>query len=296
MNHVLPDFLKEEYPYKPRTFVTPWGVKMSYLDEGSSADSKEAVLLLHGNPTWSFYYRKLIPKIFGKMRCIVPDHIGMGLSDKPLDYNYTLKTRIDDIELLVNSLGITKVHLVVHDWGGAIGMGWAVCHPNRVGKIVILNTAAFTSTVLSKRIAFCRIPVLGPWFIRALNGFAWPATWMAMAKHKMSAQVKAGYLLPYHSWDSRVAVNAFVQDIPMQPTSRSRKTLETIEAGLSQFKNHPVFIVWGGKDFCFNDYYYNQWKERYPHAQSLYLPDIGHYVLEDCDSTVLDRIAQFILT
>jgi len=295
MNDALPDFLKKEYPFTPRVFLTPWGVKMSYLDEGLSGDPKEAVLLLHGNPTWSFYYRKLIPKIFGQMRCIVPDHIGMGLSDKPADYNYTLKTRIDDIELLVNSLGLKKVHLVVHDWGGAIGMGWAVRNPSLVGKIVILNTAAFTSKVLSRRIAFCRTPILGPWFIRALNGFAWPATWMAMARRKMTLVEKAGYLFPYNSWDNRVAVNRFVQDIPMTSTSQSRKTLEAIESGLGQFENHSIFIVWGGKDFCFNDYYYNKWIERYPKAQALYLRDTGHYILEDCEPAVLDRIAQFIL-
>lgn len=295
MNTLIPEFLAKDYPFKPKSFITPWGVKMSYLDEGSSTDSKEAVLFLHGNPTWSFYYRNLVPTISRSLRCIVPDHIGMGLSEKPLNYSYTLKTRIDDIEALVNSLGLTRVHLVVHDWGGAIGMGWSARYHDRVGKIVILNTAAFTSKVLSKRIAFCRIPFIGTFFIRACNGFAWPATWMAMHKRKLTNQEKAGYLFPYDSWDTRIAVNAFVQDIPMSPSDNSYKTLQEVELGLSLFKTNPMLIIWGGKDFCFNDHFFNQWITRFPNALVNYIPEAGHYILDDCESSVLQQIAHFII-
>src|SRR5690606_27025087 len=110
--------LAGSYPFVPRRFVTPRGAGMSYVDEGPRGD--EAVLMLHGNPTWSFYYRDLIKALQPTMRCVAPDHIGMGLSEKPENYDYTLATRIADIEALVAELGLKRVHLVVHDWGGAI--------------------------------------------------------------------------------------------------------------------------------------------------------------------------------
>jgi haloalkane dehalogenase len=118
----IPDCLKPIYPFTPKAFTTPLGARMSYVDEGAG---DEAVLMLHGNPTWSFYYRDLIQAVAPGMRCVVPDHIGMGLSEKPAAYPYTLATRIDDIAALVGTLGLRKVHLVVHDWGGAIGFGYA---------------------------------------------------------------------------------------------------------------------------------------------------------------------------
>ena len=130
---------------------------MSYVDEGPRAN--EAVLMLHGNPTWSFFYRDLIRDLSPSIRCIAPDHIGMGLSDKPESYDYTLARRIADIEALVLSLGLKRVHLVVHDWGGAIGFGFASRRPEWIGRIVILNTAAFVSDKIPWRISLCRLPI-----------------------------------------------------------------------------------------------------------------------------------------
>ena len=157
---------------------------MSFLDEGPRAD--EAVLMLHGNPTWSFYYRHLVRELAPAMRCVVPDHIGMGASEKPEHYDYTLNTRISDVEALIASLQLKKVHLVVHDWGGAIGFGFAARHPELIGRIVILNTAAFASPRIPFRIALCRLPVVGPLLVRGANGFAWPSTWMAMQRRKLT--------------------------------------------------------------------------------------------------------------
>ena len=139
----IPDWLAKLYPFAPKSFPTPRGAQMSYLDEGPRTD--EAVLMLHGNPTWSFYYRDLVRELSPHLRCVVPDHIGMGLSSKPGHYDYRLANRISDIEGLVDSLGLRRVHLVVHDWGGAIGFGFATRQPERVGSLVIMNTAAFPS-------------------------------------------------------------------------------------------------------------------------------------------------------
>lgn len=287
----LPDWLQALYPFAPRGFVTPRGARMSYLDEGQGS---EAVVMLHGNPTWSFYYRELVRAVAPHLRCIVPDHIGMGLSEKPQDYAYTLATRIDDVAALVASLGLTRMHLVVHDWGGAIGFGLAARHPALVGRLVIMNTAAFPSPHLPWRIALCRLRGPGTVLVRGANGFAWPATRMAMHRRRLSPAERRAMLHPYDSWANRVAVDAFVKDIPMSATHPTWATLQTVADGLGQFRDRPALIVWGGRDFCFNDHFYAEWRRRLPQAGTYYLPDAGHYVLADAAAEVVPRIAPFL--
>ncbi len=287
----IPDWLRPLYPFSPRSFITPRGARMSYLDEGQGS---EAVLMLHGNPTWSFYYRELVQSISPTLRCIVPDHIGMGLSDKPKDYNYTLATRIDDIAALVDTLGLSKVHLVVHDWGGAIGFGFATRRPSLIGRLVVLNTAAFPSPHIPKRIGLCKLRGLGTALVRGFNGFAWPATWMAMHRRKLSEEEKRGFLLPYDSWAHRVAVDAFVKDIPMTAAHPTWGTLAMTGEGLNAFSKNPALILWGGRDFCFNDHFYEEWLRRLPQAEAVYLKDAGHYVLADANAEVVPRISRFL--
>ena len=292
MEPSIPDWLAREYPFAPRSFTTPRGARMSYLDEGPRGD--EAILMLHGNPTWSYFYRRLVRELSPAMHCIAPDHIGMGLSEKPQDYDYTLATRIDDIEALVASLGLRRVHLVVHDWGGAIGFGFAARHPDRVGRLVILNTAAFTSKRIPLRIALCKAPVIGPLLVRGFNGFAGPATSMAMNRRKLTADEKRGYLFPFDSWANRVAVSEFVQDIPLQPSDRSWIALAEAEQGLAQFRDRPAFIVWGGQDFCFDDSFLARWRELFPQAHVQRIADAGHYVLEDAGDEAVSPVVRFL--
>lgn len=285
----LPDWLNRLYPFTPQSFTTPRGAQMSYLDEGPRTD--EAVLMLHGNPTWSFYYRELVQTLMPGRRCVVPDHVGMGLSEKPEHYPYTLATRIADVEALVTALKLKRVHLVVHDWGGAIGFGFAAKHPALIGRIVILNTAAFESPHIPTSILLCKAPLLGPLIVRGGNGFAWPATWMAMHRRNLSADEKRGFLFPYNSWSNRVAVSAFVKDIPLDVLHPSWSTLKAVEAGLTQFTAHPVLIVWGGEDFCFNDFFLTRWRELLPYAKVHRIANAGHYVLADASAEVLPLIA-----
>jgi haloalkane dehalogenase len=288
----LPGWLRRLYPFEPKSLLCG-AARMSYVDEGPRDD--EAVLLVHGNPTWSFYYRDLVRTLAGQgMRCVAPDHVGMGLSDKPRDYPYRLATHIGNLGQLVAALGLRRVHLVVHDWGGAIGFGWAVRHPGMIGRIVILNSAAYPSPRIPFRISLCRAPLLGAAIVRGLNGFAGPATWMAVRRRPMAADVRRGYLLPYDSWANRIGVAGFVADIPMRPGHPTMKALEEVAAGLVQFQDRPVRIVWGGADFCFNGWFFNRWRAIYPQAGARCLPDAGHYVLEDAPPDELAGIAAFL--
>ena len=287
----IPGWLARIYPFQPQSLRMPGGAWMSYLDEGPRSD--EAVLLLHGNPTWSFFYRELVPELAAVRRCVAPDFIGMGLSSKPGGYDYRLETRIGEVEALVGALGLRRVHLIVHDWGGAVGFGWAVRHPERVGRIVILNTAAFPSERIPARIAFCRIPVIGEWIVRGANGFAGPAVRMAMNARRLGRDERRGYLFPYDSWASRIAVHRFVKDIPMERNHPSRPALEATAAGLHLLASKPKLILWGGRDFCFNDEFLARWRERFPQAEVDYRPEAGHYVLDDAGPSARRRIKDF---
>lgn len=290
---IIPAWLTRLYPFSPQRFITPTGARMSYVDEGPRND--EAVLMLHGNPTWSFFYRDLIRELSPKIRCIAPDHIGMGLSEKPVDYIYTLETRISDIEALVRELGLRKVHLVVHDWGGAIGFGLATKSPSLIGKIVILNTAAFVSNDIPFRISLCRARWFGDLLVRGLNGFAYPATWMAMNRRKLTAEEKRGFLYPYSSWRDRIAVSAFVRDIPLEQNHRSRRTLAEVENSLGKLALNPKLVIWGGKDFCFNVNFLARWRLVFRDFEAHYLKDVGHYVLDDGGPPVRELISKFFI-
>lgn len=290
---------RELYPFAPHHFDRGGGVRMHYLDERPAGEPAGTVLCVHGNPSWSFYYRDLVRELSRTHRCIAPDHVGMGLSDKPGDdaYAYTLRQRIDDLEALVDSLHVTgPLTLVAHDWGGMIAMAWAVRHPERVAKLVLLNTAAFPLPAGKKlpwQLGLTRTP-LGALLVRGGNAFAWGATVFGMTRTKMSAAVRTGYLAPYASWDERIATLRFVQDIPLAPGAAGYDIVVDTAAKLDRFRNVPTFLGWGDKDFVFDHHFLDEWKRRLPNAHVRQFADAGHYVLEDASSELVPEIAAFV--
>jgi len=285
----IPDNLLDEYPFTPRRFEHH-GVGLNYVDEGQGS----AVLCFHGNPTWSFYYRNVIKALKTRHRVLALDNVGCGLSDKPQDgYTYRLQDRIDDAVAWVESLDIESFDIIVHDWGGAIGMGVAERLPEKVKRIVILNTSAFFLDNLPKRIALCRIPLIGEWIVRGFNGFAGPATHMAVTK-PLSKKLKQGFLLPYDNWANRIATHRFVKDIPMKPSHPSWDTLAKVEAGLDKLRDRPMLIAWGMKDFCFDESFLKEWINRFPEAKVMRCEKADHYVLEDAADEVIPAIYEFL--
>ena len=267
----------QDYPFTPHYLKLNEG-KLHYIDEGNGP----VIVMVHGNPTWSYYFRNLIHLFRETHRVIALDHMGCGLSDKPSEYSYCLDKHIENLGTLLNTLQIERFSLIVHDWGGAIGIGCALKQLDKIDKIVILNTAAFRSSRIPMRISLCRVPILGEILVRLFNGFAGPARFMAVTK-KMAPETARSYLAPYDSWQNRIAIYRFVQDIPLAPTHQSYETLVGIEERLPLIRQHkiPLLIIWGGKDFCFNDAFFTEWRKRFPEAQSHYFSDGGHYILED---------------
>jgi haloalkane dehalogenase len=279
------------YPFAPRDFAALSG-RMSYVDHGPR--DGRPVLLLHGNPSWSFLWRDLILRLAAQgRRVIAPDHVGMGLSARP-DRFLRLADRIADIEALLAHLGVGEFDLGVHDWGGAIGFGVAGRRPDRVGRILVTNTGAFLSERIPARIALCRDPLVGRLLVQGLNGFAWPATWMAVER-PLSPAAKAGFLAPYGSPAVRRAVADFVADIPMEPAHPTRSVLAGVEASLAGLKGKPMMLCWGMRDFCFDRSFLGGFRERFPDAQPLLFADAGHYVLEDAGEAALAPAAAFLL-
>lgn len=278
----------DEYPFESH-FVEADGQKIHYIDEGSG----ETILCVHGNPTWSFAWRNVVRKLSDRYRVIAIDHLGCGISSKPAGHAYSLAGHISNLHSLVTQLDLNQITLFAHDWGGAIGMGTAGKLPERFSRFALFNTAAFRSQNIPLRIAVCRIPFLGTFALRGLNAFSRAALTMAVEK-PMSAAVKRGYLAPYNSWANRAAVNAFVKDIPLKASHPSWQTLVDVEAGLEQFKEHAMLLVWGERDWCFTTKFLDEFEQRFPNAETLRIPDGGHYVFEDSHEIFLPRVEEFL--
>jgi len=316
-----PEFRKL-YPFESR-YLDLGGLRMHYIDEGAG----DPVVMVHGNPTWSFYWRELIKALRGTHRCIAMDHIGCGLSDKPTDecrienvecrkvdarsrdsfyilhstfnipYSYQLRRRVEDLESLLDSLNLNRpLTLVVHDWGGMIGLTAALRRPERIARIVVMNTAAFLlpeGDALPLRLWLLHDNPLAPLLVQGFNAFAWGATRMAVTR-PLPREVRDAYLMPYDSWRNRLATLRFVQDIPLEPSHPSYALAKWTDDNLSRLSHVPMLICWGLRDFVFDETFLNEWRRRFPGAEVHAFEDAGHYVMEDAQAMILKQVTQFL--
>jgi haloalkane dehalogenase len=291
----LPDF-----PFASQFFTHPDRLRQHYLDEGRGAP----VLMLHGNPSWSYYYRRLVSGLCDRYRCIVPDHIGMGWSDKPGDdrYSFRLERRVDDLERLVDfliaerGLPATGLTLVLHDWGGMIGMAYACRHPQRIARLVILNTGAFPNPK-AMRLPFTlrlgRDSAFGAWLITRFNAFARGAARYGV-RRRLDAATRDALLSPYDTPAHRLATLRFVQDIPLSAADPGYALVEATGRALAQFADRPAQIHWGRHDFVFDDAFLARWRATLPRAEVSVYEDAGHYVLEDAHERIVPAVRAFL--
>ncbi|PJK00219.1 alpha/beta hydrolase [Lysobacteraceae bacterium NML75-0749] len=293
---------RPDYPFKPQRLEVRPGIWMSYLDEGPR--DGEVVLMLHGNPSWSYYWRHLVLALRDKYRCIVPDHIGMGLSDKPDDakgaqprYDYTLASRIEDVDALLKHLGINgSLTLAVHDWGGMIGFGWGLQHGEQIKRLVITNTAAFplpAEKPMPWQIAMGRHSRLGGWLIRRFNLFARGAAAFGTVRI-LEPAIKQAYSSVYDGWQNAIATLRFMQDIPLDARDRAWPLLQAAAEKLPSYADRPAFIGWGLRDFVFAHHFLAGFQKALPHAEVHAYPDASHYVLEDKREELPGMIRAFL--
>lgn len=289
--------LRSIYPFTSRYFIRPDGLALHYVDEGQGPP----VVMVHGNPTWSFMYRGLISRLKNRFRCLAFDQMGMGLSSRPPDdrYSYRLADRIADLEHLVEHWRPNQpLHLIVHDWGGPVGLGWAVRNPGRVASITVLNSSAFTAQGPEGRL---------PWRLKAVYYTGPLAEPLVMGANlflrgavatgsvsRLPEPVRRGYLAPYQSRADRLAILRFVQDIPLGPSHPSYACLAGIEKGLAAFSNRPASLIWGLKDAVFTADFLTHWQRIWPQAQALALARGGHWALEDEPDLILERLETFL--
>jgi len=296
-----------DYPFAPHRIEVRPGIALSYLDEGPPAvdgNDDDVVVMLHGNPSWSYYWRHLVLGLRDKYRCVVPDHIGMGLSDKPDDavdashrYDYTLQSRVDDLTTLLDRLGIRgPVTLAVHDWGGMIGFGWALAHMAQVKRLVILNTAAFplpAAKAMPWQLSLGRDSRIGGLLIRAFNLFSVGASWLGVER-RMPHAVRRAYVAPYDSWANRIGTLRFMQDIPLRDGDPAWPLVAEAGRRLHEFADRPAFIGWGLKDFVFDQHCLDGFTAALPDAEVHAFADAGHYVLEDKYAVLVPAIRAFL--
>jgi haloalkane dehalogenase len=299
-----PSFVQPPFDIRPFRRLYPFrhhwlkrdAMVLHYLDEGAG----EPLVMVHGNPTWSFYYRRLVTALEQRYRLIVPDHMGCGLSSRPAEgtFCYTLESHVDNLEDLLDYLHLDKnVTLVVHDWGGMIGMACACRRPGRIARIEALNTGAFLipkEKRLPWQLSFIkRAPLLPDLLVRGLNAFSLGATYLGVAKG-MPRDVRRAYTAPYNNWQNRIATLRFVQDIPASPRDKSYALASWVDDRIGQFTGTPMLICWGERDFVFDEIILKEWQKRFPEAEVHTFPEAGHYLLEDAPGPVIEKMVDFL--
>jgi len=280
------------YPFESH-WLNVDGSRIHYVGEGPTGAAR-TLLFVHGNPTWSFHWRRLILRLRGEYRCVAPDHLGCGLSDlqpRPL----ALADHINNLGRLVESLDLRRVTLVAQDWGGPIGLGTLLAARERFERIVLFNTGAFRPWFIPFRIRICRWPVVGRLAVQGANAFSRAALTMTLARRtRLDPAVAAGYLAAYDSWRRRAAVYQFVRDIPLSAAHPTWHTLGRIEDSLPQLADVPSLLVWGERDWCFTPECLDRLVAVWPSAEVHRLRDVGHWVVEDAPEEAEQAIVSFL--
>jgi len=279
---------QREYPFESRHFVVLAGT-LHYVDEGSG----QSIVMVHGNSTWSFLYRRLIKQLRSNNRCIAIDHLGFGLSDKPKDWSYLPQHHAANLTAVIEGLGLKDITLIVQDWGGPIGLSYAVSHPDNIARIIIMNTWAWPVNRDPYYIAFSSFMggLIGRMLIRRYNFFARTVMRQAFGdKRKLTKAVHDHYLLPLANADDRKGCLVFPKQI-----IGSTAWLAQIWDSIAALNGKPMLIVWGMKDIAFREKELKRWETTFPNAQSIRLSSVGHYVQEEAPDELAAAVISFLM-
>lgn len=286
-----PDHWQTLYPFQSHWFDAPGG-RLHYLDEGPH--DAPPLLLVHGNPTWSFHWRRLVQAFSPSHRCIAIDHLGCGKSDKP-QRPIRLAEHIDNLAALVDKLQLQQITLVAQDWGGAIGLGAMLKRPELLNRIVLFNTGAFPPWYIPYRISVCRWPVVGRLALQGANLFTRAALRMTLNRRDaLAPEVAQAYLANCDNWQHRRQIYEFVADIPLSPSHPTWNTLQQIDDGLPSLADRNSLLVWGMKDWCFRPDCLEKFIGYWPQAEVHRLADVGHWVVEDAPDQAEQLVSNFL--
>jgi haloalkane dehalogenase len=280
------------FPYQPR-FSDAAGVRLHYVDEGPR--DAAPLLMLHGNPTWSYMYRVPIGVLSAAgHRCVAFDHMGFGASEKPnRPRDYTLERHVDNAVALIEALDLRDVTLVAHDWGGPIGLGALLRLPDRFRALVLMNTWAWElPSFLPPFLREFRTDGLGEILALAGNLFV-ESIPGGMARRDADPVMMEAYRAPFPDYWSRIGTLAFPRDIPLSDRDPSSGAMSRIHDGLPDL-DLPTLLIWGMRDRVFRPVFLEQWRELFPAARVVELKDAGHYLVEDQPEPIAHEVLDFL--
>ncbi len=278
---------KKEYPFKSHSLELEMG-KMHYVDEGTG----EPVVMVHGNPTWSFIYRHLIKGLSKNFRCIAMDHIGFGLSDKPESWSYYPEDHAKNLKALIGKLNLKDITLVVQDWGGPIGLSYAVSKPENVKRLIILNTWMWSVKGDPHYEKFSKFMGgrIGRFLIRRFNFFVRAVMKKAMGNpSKLTATIHQHYLKALERPEERKGCWTFPKRI-----IDSSDWLDSLWSQRDKIKNKPALIMWGMKDIAFREQELNRWVSLFFDSKVIKYADAGHFVQEEEGDKMCPVIEEFM--
>ncbi len=273
------------YPFESHTFKTDVGM-MHYVDEGNG----DPIIFVHGNPSWSFEFRDMVKALSKTNRCIAPDHIGFGLSEKPYDWSYLPEGHAKHLEDLILSLDLDNITLVVGDWGGPIGLWFATRHPDRIKALLITNTWAWSVKGDFYYHLFSGMVggFFGRFLIRKRNFFAKTIVRMAFGdKSKLTNDIHRHYLMPVGQVRDRKGTWVFPKQI-----IKSTPWLKTIWAQMDVLEDKEIAILWGMKDIAFREKELIRFEKTFPNAVVRRFRESGHYLAEENPNEMIETLRE----
>jgi haloalkane dehalogenase len=294
------------WPYPPRWLELD-GASIHYVDEGDRAG--QPVIMVHQSPAWSYIYRDFIGPLASRgYRAIAYDQMGFGRSSKPEDTReYSLARHTKQLGLLVDALGLDRVTLVVHDWGGPTSLGWALRNPQRLARLVLFNTytGSLPPDLAAARVHdfgqlfalhFLRTPLIGELFTKGAHLFVRLALLNAGVVHRerLGPAQRAAYLSPHRTWGSRTPILAHLRLIAFDKDCEAAQLGRFVEQNLGAIADKPVLICWAMRDQGFGPRTLASWRSFFPRAEVHQFEDAGFCIQEDAHERVVPILLDFL--
>jgi len=279
---------RKAYPFHSNFIDLDMG-RMHYVDEGHG----ETIVMCHGNPTWSFLYRHLIKGLSPAYRCVAMDYIGFGLSDKPPEWSYLPQMQAQNVESLINRLGLKDITLVVQDWGGPIGLSYALRHPDNVKRLVIMNTWLWSVKGVREYEFFSGLlgGPLGRFLIKRFNFFAGPVMkYVSGDRSKLDRATQCHYLKPLATPAERKGSWVFPKRI-----IDSSEWLASLWAQHEQIRHLPTLLLWGMSDPSFKARELQRFESIFATYQTIRFEGVGHFVQEEKKEALVPLIETFLV-
>jgi len=279
---------KQEYPFTSK-FLEIEGIgRMHYIDEGTG----DPIVMVHGNPTWSFSYRHLIKCLSASYRCVAVDHVGFGLSDKPKGWSYNPQGHAENFATLITALNLKNITLIVQDWGGPIGLSYAVNNPQNVKRIILMNTWMWPvkGDPHFERFSKFMGGALGRFLIKRFNFFVRVVMKMAYGdRTKFTKAIRLHYLKPLENPDDRKGCWVFPKQI-----LAANDWLANLWTKVENIKTKPTLIMWGMKDIAFRAQELKKWEELFSNKDVIKFEEVGHFVQEEKGMELCPIITRFL--